>query len=78
MGKGSSTDPSINGQLRYPNDIDRFKNETVTDKIRRYRVDSNNNPHNVVSFIPPITGTSGRIHSEFVCLLLQTHRETSS
>jgi hypothetical protein len=59
MGKGSSTDPSINGQLRYPNDIDRFKKETVTDKIRRYRVDSNNNPHNVVSFIPPITGTSG-------------------
>ena len=31
----------------------------------------------MVSFIPPIPSTSGRLHSEFIRLLfLQTHRET--
>ncbi len=30
-----------------------------------------------MSFIPPTTSTSGRLHSDFVCLLfLQPHRET--
>ena len=49
---GSSSDPSINGHLHYPNDIDRSLNETVTDKIRKYRVDYNNNPPNstVINF----------------------------
>ena len=48
----SSCDPSINGHLHYPNDIDRSLNETVTDKIRKYRVDYNNNPPNstVINF----------------------------
>ena len=36
---GSSSDPSINGHLHYPNDIDRSLNETVTDKIRKYHCD---------------------------------------
>ena len=31
---GSSSDPSLNGNLHYPNDIDRSINEDVTDKIR--------------------------------------------
>jgi hypothetical protein len=45
--------------------------ETVTDKIRKYRVDYDNNPPN------SIVSTSGRLHSELVCLLfLQDHRET--
>ncbi len=74
---GRSSDPSINGHLRYPNDIVRSLNEDATDKIRKYRTDSNNHPPNTISFIPVITSTSGRIHSEFVCLLsLQAHRET--
>ena len=61
----------------YPNDIDRSLNETVTDKIRKYRADYNNNPPNAISFMTAIASTSGRLHSEFVCLLfLQTHRET--
>jgi len=30
---GSTSDPSLNGHLRYPNDIDRSLNETVTDMI---------------------------------------------
>jgi hypothetical protein len=31
---GSSSDPSLNGHLLYPNDIDKSLNETTTDKIR--------------------------------------------
>ena len=74
---GSSSDPSLNGNLHYPNDIDRSINEAAADKIRKYRVDYNNNPPSVVSFIPSIPSTSGRLHSEFIRLLfLQAHRET--
>ena len=74
---GSSSDPSINGHLHYPNDVDRSLNESVTDKIRKYRTDYNNNPPNVISFMPAIPSTSGRLHSELVrFLFLQTHRET--
>ncbi len=70
-------DPSLNGHLRYPNDIDRSLHEAAADKIRKYRADYNNNPPNTVSFMPAITSTSGRLHSEFVRLLfLQAHRET--
>ncbi len=74
---GSSTDPTLNGHLRYPNNLDQSLNDVATDKIRKYRVDYNNRSPSVVSFIPPIPSTSGRLHSEFVRLLfLQTHRET--
>ena len=74
---GSTSDPTLNGHLKYPNDLDRSLNVTVTDKIRKYRVDHNKNPPNAISFIPVIPSTSGRLHSEFVRLLfLQTHRET--
>ena len=74
---GSNSDPSLNGHLHYPNDIDKSLNEVVTDKIRKYLVDYNNNPPNTVSFMFAIASTSGRLHSEFIRLLfLQTHRET--
>ena len=74
---GSSSDPSLNGNLHYPNNIDRSLNEVADDKIRKYRSDYNNNPPNTVSFMSAIVSTSGRLHSEFVRLLfLQTHRET--
>ena len=74
---GSISDPSINGHLHYPDDIDRSLNEAVDDKIRKYRADYNNNPTSSVAFMPTIASTSGRLHSEFVCLLfLQAHRET--
>ena len=47
------------------------------DKTRKYRADYNNRPPSVVSFMPAIASTSGRLHSEFVRLLfLQAHRET--
>ena len=74
---GSSSDPSLNGNLHYPNNIDRSLNEAADDKIRKYRADYNNNPPNTVSFMPAIASTSGRLHSEFIRLLfLQAHRET--
>ncbi len=74
---GNSSDPSINGHLHYPNDVDRSLNETDADKIRKYRADYNNNPPKSISFISVIVSTSGRLHSEFVRLIfLQAHRET--
>ncbi len=74
---GSSFDPSINGHIHYPNDIDRSLSDAADDKIRKYRADYNNNPPNSISFMSVIASTSGRLHSEFVCLLfLQAHRET--
>ncbi len=38
---GSSSDPTLNGTLHYPNpnDIDRSLNESASDKIRKYRTD---------------------------------------
>jgi len=76
---GSSSDPTLNGTLHYPNpnDIHRSLNEAAADKIRKYRADYNNNPPNAISFMPAIASTSGRLHSEFIRLLfLQAHRET--
>jgi hypothetical protein len=71
---GSSADPSLNGHLHYPNDIDKSFNEVDTDKIRKYRSDYNKTPHTSVSFMPAVASTSGRLHSEFV--RLQAHWET--
>jgi hypothetical protein len=48
---GSNSDPSINGHLHYPNDIDRSLNEDTADKIRKYRTDYNNNPPSSVVFM---------------------------
>ena len=71
---GSISDLSINGHLHCPRL--RSPNETVTDKIRRYHSDYKNRPSNGISFMSVIPSTSGRLHSEFVCLLfLQTYRE---
>ncbi len=76
---GSSSDPTLNGTLHYPNpnDIDRSLNEAASDKISKYRTDYNNNPPNAISFMPAIASTSDRLHSGFIRLLfLQAHRET--
>jgi hypothetical protein len=51
---GSSSDPNLNGNLHYPNNIDRSLNEATDDKIRKYHDDYNNNPPNTVSFMPAI------------------------
>ena len=60
---GRNFDLNLNGHLHYPDDIDRSLNETVTDKIRKYRSDCNNNPPNTTSFMPVIGSTSGRLYS---------------
>ncbi len=74
---GSSADPTLNGHLKYPNNLDQSLNETAADKIRKYRADYNNRSTSAVSFMTAIPSTSGRLHSEFVRLLfLQDHRET--
>ena len=52
---GSSADPTLNGHLRYPNNLDRSLNEAAADKIRKYRADYNNNPPSVVSLIREVT-----------------------
>ncbi len=73
----SSIDPALNGHLRNPNNLDKSLNDTVSDKIRKYRGDYNKNPPSDVSFMSSIASTSGRLHSEFIrILLLQLHRET--
>jgi hypothetical protein len=33
---GSSTDPTLNGHLHYPNDLDKPLNDEAVDKIRKY------------------------------------------
>jgi hypothetical protein len=74
---GSSTDPTLNGHFKYPNNLDQSLNDTSAEKIRKYRADYNNRSPSVVSFMTAIARTSGRLHSEFVRLLfLQSHRET--
>jgi hypothetical protein len=65
---GSSTDPTLNGHLRYPNKLDQSLNDTAADKIRKNRADYNNNPPNTVSFMSAIATTSERLHIEFVRL----------
>jgi hypothetical protein len=72
-----SADPTLNGHLKYPNNLDQSLNDAAAEKIRKYRADYNNRPPSAVSFMPPIPSTSGRLRSEFVRLLfLQSHRET--
>jgi hypothetical protein len=59
---GSSTDPTLNGHLKYPNNLDQSLNDAVPDKIRKYRVDYNNRSPSAVSFMTDIVSTSGRLH----------------
>jgi hypothetical protein len=47
---GSSANPALNGKLTYPNNIDESLNKASNDKIRKYRVDYNNNPPNDVFY----------------------------
>jgi hypothetical protein len=54
---GSTSDPSLDGHLHYPNNIDRSLNESVTDKIRKYLTDYDNNPPNSISFMSGKTGS---------------------
>jgi hypothetical protein len=74
---GSSSDPNLNGKSHWPIDIDKSLNETNADKIRKYRDDYNHNPPNATPFMPTISSTSDRFHSDFIRILfLHAHRET--
>ena len=74
---GSCSNPSLNGHLHYPADINRTLNEVVVVKVLQYRADYNNHPSHVIALMSVIGSTSGCLHGEFVCLLfLQAHRET--
>ena len=66
---GSSTDPTLDGHLRYPNNLDQSLNDAAADKIRIYRADYNNNPPRGLGFMRAIASTSGRLHSEFIRIL---------
>ena len=74
--KRSSSDLNLNEHLHYPNDIDRSLNESVSDKIRKYRPDYNNNPPNPTSFIPVIVSTSGRLFCETLFLTCPSQMST--
>jgi hypothetical protein len=56
----SSPDPTLNGHLRYPNNLDQSLNDTGTDKLRKYRVDYNNNPPRDVGFMHRDRSNSSR------------------
>jgi hypothetical protein len=71
----SSTDPALNGHLRYPINLDQSLNDSAVAKLRKYHTDYN--PSRGVGFMTTIASTSDRLHSEFIRILfLQTHRET--
>ena len=75
-GWGSTSDPSLHGQLHYPYDLDGPLNETDDDKIRQYRVDYNNRPSHVIFFMSVAVSTTDYHHCELVCpLFLQSPRK---
>ncbi len=55
---GSSSNPSLNGHLHYPTDIDRTLNEAAADKNLQYGADYNNRPSHSISFMSVIASTS--------------------
>ncbi len=55
---GSSADPSLNGHLKRPNNLDQLLNDASADQVRKYRADYNNRPPSVVSFMTAIASTS--------------------
>jgi hypothetical protein len=55
---GSSADPTLNGHLKYPNNLDQSLNDAAADKIRKYRAES------------LLTTTTGRRVRYHLCLLL--------
>ena len=67
---GSSSNPSLNGQHPPPDDIDKPLNEPAADKIRDYRVDYNNRPSDLISFMSVVSSTTDRLQCELVRILI--------
>ena len=51
------SDPSINGRLHYPDDMDRTLNENADGRNLQYRPDYNNRPSHSISFMSTIAST---------------------
>ena len=62
---GANDEPTKNGQLCYPDDIDRPLREAAQKKVLKYQ---NANDHSI-TFEPAIASTTGRLHAEFLRLL---------
>ena len=74
---GSSSDPSINGRLHYPNDVDRSLNEAAADKLENIALTVITIPLTLSPLCLLMLVRLGRLPSEFVRLLfLRAHRET--
>jgi hypothetical protein len=52
---GSSSDPTLNGHLKYPNNLYQSLNDAAADNIRKNRADYNNRSASAVSFMPVVT-----------------------
>ena len=48
---GSSSNPSLNGHLHCPADLDRTLNEAAADKVLQYRADYNNRSSHSIAFL---------------------------
>jgi hypothetical protein len=60
-GSGRRTTDLQFAKISYPNNIDRSLNESPDDKIRKYRVDYNNNPlHGIIYVSGKLTVDSSR------------------
>jgi hypothetical protein len=63
---GSSDDPTLNGHLKYTNNLDQSLNDAAADKIRKYRADYNSEivrplaPRGVRSAAQNQSGTGSR------------------
>jgi hypothetical protein len=77
---GSSSDPSINDHLHYPNDLDGSLKEAVTDKIRNITLIIITIPQTLSPLCLLLSVRRGvYIVCELVLLLfLQSHRETDN
>jgi hypothetical protein len=66
---GSSVDPTLNGHLKYPNNLDQSLNDAAAEKIRKYRADYNNRPQSAVSFMPCIFRSSVSATNQWILSL---------
>ena len=72
---GATDEPSKNGQLCYPYDLNRTVWEAAQKKVKKYR-GTYANDHGI-SFLPAIASTTGRLDAEFLRLLFwHAHRES--
>jgi len=72
---GATDEPSKNGQLCYPHDLNRTVREAAQKKVKKYQ-GTYANDHGI-SFLPAIASTTGRLDADFLRLLFwHAHRES--